>query len=138
MLLLSKHEYKKQFAHLFSEKKNSCKSKFQSSPKKKLNTQEMNKTEARYEAEILAPLKQAGEILDYRFERVKLKLAKNTYYTFDFEIVKNDCTLECHEVKGFWRDDARVKIKVAAEMFPERKFIAVQLKDKKWEIEEIN
>jgi hypothetical protein len=26
--------------------------------------------------------------------------------------------LECWEVKGHWEDDARVKIKVAAELFP--------------------
>jgi len=33
--------------------------------------------------------------------------------------------LECHEVKGFWRDDARVKIKVAASIYPFR-FVAVR------------
>ena len=32
--------------------------------------------------------------------------------------------LELHECKGFWRDDARVKIKVAASLYP-FKFIAV-------------
>lgn len=31
--------------------------------------------------------------------------------------------MECHEVKGFWTDDAKVKIKVAAEQYPFR-FIA--------------
>jgi len=35
-----------------------------------------------------------------------------------------------HEVKGFWQDDARVKIKVAADMYPFR-FIAVKPRAKK-------
>ena len=29
-----------------------------------------------------------------------------------------DGTLELHEVKGFWRDDAKVKIKAAAQQYP--------------------
>jgi len=33
--------------------------------------------------------------------------------------------LEFHEVKGFWRDDARVKIKTAAYQYPIFHFIAV-------------
>ena len=44
-----------------------------------------------------------------------------------------------HEVKGFWRDDARAKIKIAADLYPFR-FIAVQAAPKKagggWTIEE--
>jgi hypothetical protein len=44
-----------------------------------------------------------------------------------------------HEVKGFWTDDARVKIKVAADLYPFR-FIAAQALPKKqgggWKIEE--
>ena len=38
--------------------------------------------------------------------------------------------MEMHEVKGFWQDDARVKIKVAAQMYPFR-FLAAKLKPKK-------
>lgn len=34
-----------------------------------------------------------------------------------------DGVMEMHEVKGFWTDDARVKIKVAADQYPFR-FIA--------------
>ena len=43
--------------------------------------------------------------------------------------------VEIHEVKGFWMDDARVKIKVASEMFPFR-FVAVTRKAGRWEAEE--
>ena len=47
--------------------------------------------------------------------------------------------MEMHEVKGFWQDDARAKIKIAAGQYPFR-FIAVRVKAKKdggdWEVEE--
>ena len=53
--------------------------------------------------------------------------------------MRSDGTMEMHEVKGFWQDDARVKIKVAADMYP-LKFIAVKRRSKKngggWSIEE--
>ena len=39
--------------------------------------------------------------------------------------------IEVHEVKGFWTDDALVKIKVAAAKFPFR-FIAKQYVKKEW------
>jgi hypothetical protein len=94
----------------------------------------MNKTEQLY-AQKLELRKRAGEILDYKFEAVKLKLADKTYYTPDFLVVFPD-HFEFHEVKGFWRDDARVKIKVANQLFPFVKFKAIQLKNKKWQIEE--
>jgi len=43
--------------------------------------------------------------------------------------------IECHEVKGFWRDDARVKIRVAASLYPFR-FVAVTKTKGGWDIEE--
>jgi len=81
--------------------------------------------------------KRAGEILDYRFEGVKLRLADYTFYTPDFFITYRD-HFEVMEVKGFWRDDARVKIKVAAAMYPFFKFVAVQWKKRQWIYEEIS
>ena len=57
----------------------------------------------------------AGRVKSFAYESVKLRLANRTWYTPDFIVVKPDGGLEFHEVKGFWRDDARVKIKVAAE-----------------------
>lgn len=89
----------------------------------------MNKTEAGY-GQHLELLKHAGEVLWYRFEGVKLRLADNTFYTPDFAVMAATGRMELHEVKGFWEDDARVKIKVAAEMYP-FKFFAVKVKTKK-------
>ena len=92
-----------------------------------------NKTEAKYEA-TLELLKRSGDVRWYRFEGLKLRLADSTFYTPDFAVMRDDGVMECHEVKGFWQDDARVKIKVAAEMYPFR-FLAVKAKGGGWEYE---
>ena len=92
--------------------------------KGRVRTIGQNRTESKY-AQELELEKKSGEILWYAFEGIKLRLADNTFYTPDFFVMKKDGTLECHEVKGFWEDDARVKIKVAAEHFPFR-FIAIK------------
>jgi len=97
----------------------------------------MNKTEAAY-AYRLETLRTAGEIAWYGFEPLKLRLASNTFYTPDFMVMLLDGLIELHEVKGFWRDDARVKIKVAAERFPMFRFVAVKkrTKNRGWQTEE--
>ena len=85
----------------------------------RLKPGQMNKSEASY-ALHLERMKNAGRILWYRFEALKLRLADNTFYTPDFAVLAADMVMECHEVKGFWQDDARAKIKIAAEMYPFR------------------
>ena len=98
----------------------------------------LNRTEARYAAHLVA-LQAAGEILWHRFEGLKLRLADATFYTPDFAVLAADGVMELHEVKGFWQDDARAKIKIAAAMFPFR-FFAVKVKAKRdgggWDVEE--
>lgn len=98
----------------------------------------MNATEKRYDAHLEAR-KQAGEVVWFRFEGMKFRLADNTFYTPDFAVMLVSGELECHEVKGFWEDDARVKVKVVADQYPLR-FIAVTAKTKKagggWSVEE--
>ena len=98
----------------------------------------MNKSESAYQS-LLESKKRAGLVVWYRFEGIKLRLADNTFYSPDFAVMANDGVMECHEVKGLWRDDARIKIKVAAEQYPFR-FIAVKAKAKKdgggWAVEE--
>lgn len=104
----------------------------------RLKVGEMNKTEAAYD-DRLKLMAHAGEIQWHKFEGVKLRLADNTFYSPDFAVMLADGTMEMHEVKGFWQDDARAKIKIAAALFPFR-FIAVKVKPKKdgggWAIEE--
>lgn len=95
----------------------------------RLRAGQMNKTEAEY-AELLETLRFRGEIAWYKFEGVKLRLADNTFYTPDFFVMWADCRLECHEVKGFWQDDAKAKIKIAADIYP-FDFVAVRKQAKK-------
>lgn len=93
----------------------------------------MNKLEGAY-ADELDLLKRAGVIKWWAFEAIKLRLADWTQYIPDFFIVNEHDELEVREVKGHWEDDARVKIKVASELYPFR-FIAVTRNDKGWEYE---
>lgn len=99
----------------------------------------MNKTEAAYAGHLDA-LKFNGKIQWYRFEGMKLRLADNTFYTPDFAVMAADGQIELHEVKGFMQEDANVKIKVAAEMYPFR-FVIVRTKPKKegggWKFQEV-
>jgi hypothetical protein len=99
----------------------------------------MNKTETEYAALLEAHRRDGGWVEQYWFEGIKLCLPGGVFYTPDFLVLCVSGFLECHEVKGFWTDDARVKIKVAAATFP-FKFIAVKKLPKKngggWGIED--
>ena len=102
----------------------------------------MNKTEAR-RAAALELRKHAGTIHDYRFQPVKLRLADNTFFTPDYLVIDNDGALWLEDVKGrsgagyFSEDDARVKIKVAAALYPWFRFTTVwEAKDGSWNVEE--
>lgn len=105
----------------------------------RLKTGQMNKTEAAYAAHLEAR-RRAGEIAWIKFEGVKLRLADNTFYSPDFAVMGADGVLEMHEVKGFMKDDAAVKLKVTADMYPFR-FLLVRARAKKngggWDVTEV-
>jgi len=94
----------------------------------------MNKTEAAY-AGLLEDQRRTGVIKWWAYEPCKLRLADKTTYTPDFMVVDGNDEIEFHEVKGFWRDDARAKIKIANELFPFR-FLAVTKSKTGWDYEE--
>lgn len=100
----------------------------------------MNKTEAEY-AKLLDERVQRGEILEYWFEGVTLRLADMCRLTPDFFVMLADGVCEIHEVKGFFEGDALVKMKVCAAMYPFR-VIAVSKRAKKdgggWNIREFS
>lgn len=104
----------------------------------RLKKGQMNKTEQEYN-DYLKLLKSANEVIWFKFEGMKFRLADNTFYTPDFTVMNKNYEIELHEVKGFWMDDARVKIKIASDLYP-FKFIAIKKKAKKdgggWEVEE--
>lgn len=76
-----------------------------------------NKSEAAYAAHLDA-LRSIGQVLWFRFEGIKLRLADNTFYTPDFAVMVASGALEMHEFKGFMEEDANVKIKTAARQYP--------------------
>jgi hypothetical protein len=107
----------------------------------------MNKLEEAY-AWYLENLKRGGDILYWEFEGIKLKLGNGAWYTPDFMVVKrillsalvtgspidtkpyyqHNTTdrIEFHEVKGFMREAANVRIKVAASKFTMMDFVIVR------------
>lgn len=98
----------------------------------------MNKLEQRYAAHLELE-RLAGVWLWWEFEPITLKLAHDTRYTPDFALLDPGGHLVLHETKGFWRDDARVKIKVAARLFPFFRFTAVewQRKAQHWTFKQV-
>jgi hypothetical protein len=96
-------------------------------PKKPLPADGMNDWERDY-SKHLELQRRAGLILWYAFEGVRLRLNAPQHamaeqrrvriYTPDFAVMNMDGVLEFVEVKGFWREAARVRIEVAAAAFP--------------------
>lgn len=106
----------------------------------RLKSGEMNKTEEEF-AQYLEAIKRLGQIHEYLFEPITLRLAKRTSYTPDFYVVQPDGEQIFYEVKGYFMDDAKVKVKVAREKFPFFRFVIVRKKAKKdgggWDFEEV-
>ena len=71
-------------------------------------------------------LKRAGAILNFKFNSVKVKIAEfKCWYMPDFLVMWPDA-FELVEVKGHWEEDALIKFKVAATLYPEYRWCAVQ------------
>lgn len=75
----------------------------------------------------LEVLRLAKIIRWWRFEELALRLANKTFYHTDFAYqYAKDGQLVVEEVKGFMRDDAAVKLKVAAREYPFIRFLLVR------------
>lgn len=90
----------------------------------------MNKLEAAY-SEHLERRRAAGEIAEWRYESTKLRLADGAWYTPDFRVLLPNGEVEFHETKGFMREAARIRLRVAAELHPFR-FVLVRRADGAW------
>lgn len=81
----------------------------------------------------------------WKFEAINLTLADNTQYRPDFYVVTTQGQGIFFEVKArtfagkvLWQDASRVKFKVAADLYPEFRFICASYNTKSgWEFEEI-
>ena len=108
----------------------------------RLKQGEMNRTEKAF-AEHLEEIKAKGMIRAYWFEAIKLKVASNRCeYMPDFLVLGSDGHIYLFEVKGskaIFTDDAKVKVKVCAEKYPFRLFVAYPKTKKQgggWDFEE--
>lgn len=89
----------------------------------------MNKTEQAFN-DYLQRILDRHEIFTFAFEPVTFKLAKDCRYTPDFLVHELNGHITFYEVKGFWTDDAKVKVKVASEKFPMFRFVVVKKRTK--------
>jgi hypothetical protein len=68
-----------------------------------------------------------------RAQAITLKLGDDCRYTPDISGYDASGQEILWEVKGFMRDDALVKIKTAARMYPEKRFILVKKNKNEWD-----
>jgi len=98
-----------------------------------------NDTERDY-AEHLVLLRIAGAIYAWAYTSIRLRIGGKKgspiFYTPDFMVILSDGQVEFHEVKGFWREAARVRIQAAAERYPFFKFVAISRVKGAWQFEE--
>lgn len=80
----------------------------------------------------------AGQIADWRYEPITLKLGGDTRYTPDFLVIHLDGSVEFQEVKGHMRDAARVKLRVAASMYQVFDFTIIWAMHGKFRAEKVN
>lgn len=95
----------------------------------------MNKTEQRRAIQLEAE-KRSGIIREWWFEKWTWKLADDCRYTPDFVIQWPDGALRVEEIKGHWRDDARVKIRVFVALYGIPTQALMLEKSGCWKIEE--
>lgn len=92
-----------------------------------------SKLEADY-AKRLEVERAAGLLVSWHYEPTPFQIGGGCGYTVDFKIERPDGSIEMHEVKGYWREAAKVRLKIAAERFPEFRWFIVVRKRGTWAI----
>jgi hypothetical protein len=90
--------------------------------------QKLNRTERAYLSHLRMLYTEAG------IQDVTLKLGDDCRYTPDFRTIDENGRFVFHEVKGFMRDDAQVKLKTAARKFLMFTFVLVRKNGAGWDI----
>jgi hypothetical protein len=108
-----------------------------SKPKPKIST-DLSSAERAYEERLQAQLL-SREIRSWRRCRLKLVLAfprqglPGMTYLPDYEVIALDGQIELHEVKGgYTREDSRIKLKSAVDLFPAFTFVLAQQERGEW------
>jgi hypothetical protein len=91
----------------------------------------MNAWEREY-ANQLEMLRRAGEIEWWGFEPIRLRLGKGAWFTPDFCVAYPSGALVFYEVKGWFREAAKVRIKVAASLYPMFGFVVARKVSGEW------
>jgi hypothetical protein len=74
----------------------------------------------------------AGEIIRWDFEPCTLRLAfGRCTYKPDFLVITKEGYVEFHETKGHFENESKVRLKVAADRYPEFVFRLIQKRRKK-------
>jgi hypothetical protein len=120
-------EYRRQMEHRTStsklQRRDDARKRFQALGR--LPKDRMNKTEAAY-AQLLDEQQRTGQIVDYRFHPMNVRLAEHTFYEVDFLVLTASMMLEIHEVKGgYTTEKGNMKIKLCAEALPWFRFLKV-------------
>lgn len=77
-------------------------------------------------------LKAAGRISWWAYEPDRLPIGVGAVFTPDFLVGLPDGPPEYREVKGFKREAAMVRLKVAAKQYPEAPFVLVTKRNGQW------
>jgi hypothetical protein len=93
--------------------------------------QKLNRTEKAYLARLRSLFSYVG------VQNITLKLGDDCRYTPDFNVIDETGRFVFHEVKGFMREDALVKLKVAARQFRMFHFVLARKHGAGWDITEI-
>lgn len=100
-------------------------------PTEKQKRGKMNKTEAEFALRLEA-MKRNGEIVSFAYEAVKIKIGDGCWYVPDFFVVRKDKKPLFIEIKGFMRDDARVKFIAAGTIHKWADFEMYRKAKKEW------
>lgn len=96
----------------------------------------MNLLERQYAEHLLSRMID-GEVRDFWFEAIKVRLADRCWYTADFLVQRTNGTLEIHETKSHMEDDAAVKLRLMPTLWWTFKlFIVRRVKGGGWTVEE--
>ena len=118
-----------------SKKQNKALESYQAYANVVSDTQGMNKTESRF----YTYLRSHSDIVHIGFNSWRCKLAttqaKDAWYKPDFFVIRDSGRVEIYEVKGFWRSRDRVRIKVAASLYPYFNWYGAMLEKGEWKFE---
>lgn len=73
-----------------------------------------------------------GMIRDFQYEPDRLEIGVGAFYTPDFGVDLIDGGREMREVKGYKREAAMVRLKVAAQRYSHLRFVLVTKKAGQW------